>query len=122
MKVMKATPAWALAVGLVVLAFLAAWVRPGVGTNLQASGLIIGSVVLLLVGWWAGVLVVRAKGNMVDAALGGLGVGVVHAIAAVILFGYATGQTASIGPLLDQNMIETIAAIAGAVAGSGIMK
>ncbi len=122
MKVLKAIPAWTLAVGLVVLTFVAALVRPGVGAVLQANGAVIGSVVLLLVGWWAGTLVTRAKGSMVDAALGGLGVGIAHAIAAVVLFGYAAGQTAAIGTLLDQNMVETIVAIAGAVAGSGIMR
>ncbi len=125
MKVSKATPAWTLAVALVVLAFATGIVRPGVGTVLQANGVVIASVVLLLVGWWAGALVRRAKGNMTDVAVAGLGVGVAHAIAAVVLFGYAAGQTAAIGAsggLLDQNIIETIAAIAGAVAGSGVTK
>ena len=125
MKVSKAIPAWILTVGLVVLLFAAALVRPGVGAVVQANGAVIGSLALLLVGWWAGTLVARAKGSMVDVALGGLGVGVVHAIAAVVLFGYAAGQTAAIGApggLLDQNMVQTVVAIAGAVAGSGIMK
>ncbi len=125
MKALKAQPAWALAVALVVVVFAAAFVRPGVGAVVQANGVLIGSLVLLLVGWWAGVLVTRAKGSMVDAALGGLGVGVVHAIAAVVLFGYAAGQTAAIGApggILDQNILETVVAIAGAVAGSGVMK
>ena len=125
MKALKAQPAWALAVALVVVVFAAAFVRPGVGAVVQANGVLIGSLVLLLVGWWAGVLVTRAKGSMVDAALGGLGVGVVHAIAAVVLFGYAAGQTAAIGApggILDQNILETVVAIAGAVAGSGVTK
>lgn len=120
MKALKAQPAWALAVALVVLIFAAAFVRPGVGAVLQANGVLIGSLVLLLVGWWAGVLVTRAKGSMVDAALGGVGVGVAHAIAAVVLFGYVAGIP--IATLLDQNIVETIVAIAGAVAGSGVTK
>ena len=125
MKAMKAQPAWVFIVALVVLVFAAAFVRPGVGAVVQANGVVVGSLVLLLVGWWAGVLVTRAKGNMVDAALGGLGVGVAHMIAAIVLFGYAAGQTAAIGAaggILDQNLVETIVAIAGAVAGSGVTK
>ena len=125
MKALKAQPAWIVIVALVVLVFAAAFVRPGVGAVSQANGVLIGSLVLLLVGWWAGTLVARAKGSMVDVALGGLGVGVAHMIAAIVLFGYAAGQTAAIGApggLLDQNILQTIVAIAGAVAGSGISK
>lgn len=125
MKALKAQPAWVFIVALVVLVFAAVMVRPGVAGVVQANGVVVASLVLLLVGWWAGVLVTRAKGTMVDAALGGLGVGVAHAIAAIVLFGYAAGQTAAIGApggLLDQNIIQTIVAIAGAVAGSGVTK
>lgn len=120
MKVMKATPAMALAVLLPVLAFVGALVRPGVGAVLQANGVIICSVTLLLIGWWAGALIARAKGTMIDTALGGLGVGVTHAIAAVVLFGYVAGMPIAI--LLDQYILMAIVAIVGAVAGSGIMK
>ena len=125
MKALKAQPAWIVIVALVVLVFVVVMVRPGAAGVVQANGMIVGSFVLLFVGWWAGVLVARAKGSMVDVALGGLGVGVAHMIAAIVLFGYAAGQTAAIGApggLLDQNIIETVVAIAGAVAGSGVTK
>ena len=115
----SAKPAIILSIILPILAFAIAIVRPGIGAMLATNGLVFATPPILLIGWWAGVLVKRSKGSYIDAGLGGLSVGVAHGIVAIVLFGYAAGG--SVAQLLDMNIIETIVAIAGAVAGSGII-
>ena len=120
MKTLKsAKPAIVLSIILPILAFAVALVQPGVGTLLATNGLIFATPTILLIGWWAGVLVKKSKGSYIDAGIGGLAVGVAHGIVAIALFGYVAGG--SITQLLDMNIIETIVAVAGAVAGSGII-
>lgn len=120
MKALRAMPAMALAAVIALLAFAAALARPGVGAVLQANGAMIGAVTLVIIGWWAGALVVKAKGSLTDAAVAGIGVGVAHGITAIVLFGYGGGG--DIGMLLDGNIVETLVALGGAVAGAGIAK
>ncbi|MBI4173581.1 MAG: hypothetical protein HY519_02570 [Candidatus Aenigmarchaeota archaeon] len=114
-----AYPAMALAAVLPVLAFVAAMALPSVGTALMASGLTVGTPVILLIGWWAGVLARKAKGGHLEAGIAGLGVGIAHAILAVVLFGLVAGG--SIAQLVDGNVIYTLVAIGSGVAGGGIM-
>lgn len=95
-KTLKAAkPAIVLAVILPIIVFVAALVQPGVGAVLQSNSLIVAAPTILLIGWWAGVLVKRSKGSYIDAGVGGLAVGVAHTVTAIILFGLVAGGSVS---------------------------
>lgn len=119
-KVLKAVmPAAYLTAFVVVAFFVLGFARQSVATAILANPYIIGVPVTLVIGLWAGVLVRRAKGTLADAFTGGLAVGLLHGVLAIVLFGYVAGGT--IGTLLDISIVFVMVSIIAAVAGAGII-
>ncbi len=119
MKIFKAVlPAIYLWLFLDVVAFAALWAYPAAGTLFDANQFVILMPVIVLIGWWAGVLVRRAKGTIIHAAVGGFLVGLVDSIFSVILFSVVGALP--VASILGVAVIEIWVTIAAAVAGSGI--
>ena len=118
-KVLKTVmPAAYLTAFVVIAFFVLGFARQSVAAAIMVNPFVIGVPVTLIIGLWAGVLVKRAKGTLADAFTGGLAIGLLHGVLAIVLFGYVA--QAALGPLLDLSIVFVMVSITSAVVGAGI--
>lgn len=89
MKFSNVWPAVGLWIVLDILFYIASVASPAAGMAFAANMYFIGTVLAVLIGFWAGKLV--GKQDYTDATVAGIAAGLGCAIPAIILFGYGAG-------------------------------
>jgi hypothetical protein len=113
LKINNLIPAMGLWVAVDILFYIAAAIYPATKLALAANMFSVGTLLAILIGFWAGKTV--GKQNYTDSVVAGIAVGLACLIPFVALFGYGGGM---LPESIAFGAVQLIVSIAAAIVGN----